>query len=55
MPRYRCCILDERDKVASVASVEADDDADALARAASTIRVPPNYPVIEVWLGMESE
>jgi hypothetical protein len=43
--------LDADDKIASVNSVVAEDDADALSKAALKIRASPKYPVIEVWQG----
>jgi hypothetical protein len=39
------------DKIASVDSVEATDDGDALTQAALKIRVSAKFPIIEVWQG----
>jgi hypothetical protein len=43
--------LDVEDKIVSVDSVEAEDDADALSKAALKIRISPKFPIIEVWQG----
>jgi hypothetical protein len=43
--------LDTADKIASVDSVVAQDDADALSKAALKIRLSPAFPIIEVWQG----
>ena len=51
MPSYRCYILDVEDRIASVDSVEAENDAGALSKAALKIRVSPKFPIIEVWQG----
>jgi hypothetical protein len=51
MTYYRCYALDRQDKIASVDPVEAQDDADALTKAAVKIRVTCKYPAIEVWQG----
>jgi hypothetical protein len=51
MTWYRCYVLDKEDKIASVDSVDATDDADALAKAALKIRVSTKYSLIEVWQG----
>jgi hypothetical protein len=48
---YRCYVLDVEDKIVSVDSVEAEDDADALSKAALKIRISPKFPIIEVWQG----
>jgi hypothetical protein len=39
MSQYRCYILDQKDKVKTGTSIEADDDAGALNLAAQNLRV----------------
>ena len=50
--KYRCYIRDKEDRVGGPpAVVEAEDDAEALIKAASSIKVSLEFPIIEVWQG----
>lgn len=49
MLKYRCYILDAQDKIASVDSVQAADDGEALRKAAAQIETSLMYPAVEVW------
>ena len=49
MVSYRCYILDTQDKIASVDSVQAASDVEALQKAAAKIEMSILYPAVEVW------
>ena len=49
MISYRCYILDAHDKIASVDSVRAANDVEALQKAAAKIEISILYPAVEVW------
>jgi hypothetical protein len=43
--KYRCYVLDKNDRISSATSVEAADDAEALSKAALTIRMSLAFPL----------
>jgi hypothetical protein len=51
MPRYRCYVRDKEDRAGRPLVVEAEDDAEALIKAAASIQVSLELPIIEVWEG----
>jgi hypothetical protein len=51
MSCYRCYVRDKEDKAGPPLVVEAGDDAEALIRAAASIQVSLEFPIIEVWQG----
>lgn len=51
MHRYRCYVRDKEDRAGPSIPIEAEDDADALIKAASSIQVSLEFPIIEVWQG----
>jgi hypothetical protein len=51
VPQYRCYVRDRDDKAGPPFVVEAEDDADALNKAAANVHVSLDFPLIEVWQG----
>jgi len=49
--KYRCYIRDKDDKAGPPVTVEAEDDAEALIKAAASIQVSLEFPILEVWQG----
>ena len=49
--KYRCYIRDKEDKAGPPVTVEAEDDAEALIKAAASIQVSLEFPILEVWQG----
>jgi hypothetical protein len=48
---YRCYILNSHDQTASVDSVHAMQDDEAMSKAAEKIQRTTVYPIVEVWQG----
>jgi hypothetical protein len=51
MQKYRCYVRDKEDRAGPSTVIEAEDDADALNKAAASIQVSLEFPLIEVWEG----
>jgi hypothetical protein len=49
--KYRCYIRDKEDKAGPAVTLEAEDDAEALIKAAASIQVSLEFPILEVWQG----
>ena len=49
--KYRCYVRDKEDRAGPPVMIDAADDADALNKAAASIQVSLEFPIIEVWQG----
>lgn len=52
MDWYKVYFLDEADKIASVETVECEDDAAAACRARAGLAERLNFPAFELWQGV---
>ncbi len=51
MQTYRCCFLDERERVSADESFEADALSDAIDRAQAMLNARPHHHAVELWQG----
>jgi hypothetical protein len=51
MQMYRCCFLDEHERVKASENIEADAPTDAIDRALAMLFARPHHRAIEVWQG----
>jgi hypothetical protein len=51
MHTYRCCFLDDHERISADESIEADAPTDAIDRARAMLCARPHHRAVEVWQG----